>query len=419
VKIFQFCELQNERTLDRSCKDCENEALHTAQQSKMDDEDALCAPVEVKHSVPSTASRLPPTTTAVIATSVDNGAVANIACPPPLELGWTRLGKRPVSSTFGDSSASPSKTARQEQAEGDSGAPARNGGGSPGQDPHKASDNKGRGDADDSDDDDFWMWNESPSSCWSCADPNCLRRREEMKPSTGVGFVFQRRRAGATTTGQPHAEKFRAVRGQAVWLLPTASTSDVDWFQGYLIIPPPTARDESTVPHKPWGLLAHQVDIDECLACADGGYRRVSINMYDWSGDGPTGPAQQQGRGNKRTRPQRLGEADWTGGDMMKLLGSNVRMRPTQLLTGRAAVPYVTGLFSSLWKRIAADHEQSSCEGYEGATGTDKDHNTNDNNNPAVHEVLDLLPEVAIVLGDMEVILPVDPDDGVVRESSK
>jgi hypothetical protein len=385
----------------------ENDALNGAKESKMDGEDTFQAPVEMNHSVPSTTtspypSPRPPSSTAVVVPpSSQTGAV------PPLELGWTKLGKRPAPSTLGSSSPSHSKTARSDADAALSGSndteTQKNdaAGASIEPNPKEATDNRGEADEDD-DDDDFWLWNES-SSCWSCSDPSCARRREEMSNgNNGAGVVFQRRRAGTGTGGQqPNAQMLRAVRGQAVWLLPTASASEVDWFQGYLLPPPSTSQGSAAEYNsKPWGLLAQQVDIDECLACADGGYRRVSITLYDWNGVG-AGPLHEQPSHGQRRTKHKLGEADWTGGDMMKLLGSNVRMKPTQLLTGRAAVPFVTSLFSSLWKRIVADHQQALCnEEYD-----------DEENHPPAHEVLDLLPDVAIVLGDMEVILPAGPEE--------
>jgi hypothetical protein len=380
----------------------ENDAFNGAKESKMDGEDSFQAPVEMNRSVPSTTaspypSPGPQSSTAVFPPSCQTGAF------PPLELGWTRLGKRPASSALGDSSPSHSKTARSDADAALSGSndaetgKDRIGGASIEQNPKEATYNRGEADEDDEDDDDFWLWNES-TSCWSCADPNCARRREEMSNgNNGTGAVFQRRRAGTGPDGQqPNAQMFRAVRGQAVWLLPTASTAEVDWFQGYLL-PPPSTSQGSAAGHssKPRGLLAQQVDIDECLACADGGYRRVSITLYDWNGAG-AGPSHEPPSHGQRRAQHTVGEADWTGGDMMKLLGSNVRMKPTQLLTGRAAVPYVTSLFSSLWKRIVADHQQEYDD---------------EENHPPAHEVLHLLPDVAIVLGDMEVILPAGPEE--------
>jgi hypothetical protein len=169
-----------------------------------------------------------------------------------------------------------------------------------------------------------------------------------------------------------------------------------DWFQGYLFLSDggDGTNDGSASKQKPLGLLARSLDVDECLACADGGYRRVSVRLYDWSG------GQLGGAGGGAGQQQHdLGAADWTGGDMMKLSGESVRMRPVRLLTGRSAAPYVTGLFGSLWKRIVEASSPPRSTDADAATGG-KDPDTD--RSP---RVLDVLPDVAVVWGEMEVVV--------------
>jgi hypothetical protein len=174
-----------------------------------------------------------------------------------------------------------------------------------------------------------------------------------------------------------------------------------DWFQGYLFLSDggDGTNDGSASKQKPLGLLARSLDVDECLACADGGYRRVSVRLYDWSGrqrgaGGGAGTTQEQ----QQQQQYDLGTADWTGGDMMKLSGECVRMRPVRLLTGRSAAPYVTGLFGSLWKRIVESSSPRSTDADAATGGKDPD----TDRSPSV---LDVLPDVAVVWGEMEVVV--------------
>jgi hypothetical protein len=315
-------------------------------------------------------------------------------------------------------------------------------------------DARNKNEREEEDDDDFWFWQ---GSCgFGCADPSCgrgpllFRRRREMARATAgktkVGEEVMRGNGAAQAQ-----ERLRLVRGQAVWLLPAGggSDSELDWFQGYMFLSDRgcTFSTSSTAPSAdsplnrqgngkldtPLGLLAQNQEVDECLACADGGYRRLNLSLFDWNHG-----AGRESRGgrvdgknlgiinrDKAQVPRRedLGEADWTGGDMMHLAGPNVRMRPTRLLTGRSAVPYVTGLFAPLWDRIVASAAGAVPAAAAAAASTphrerdpsdlldNEDANSNCWDAPDSSRtpgVLDVLPDVAVVLGDMEVILDAD-----------
>jgi hypothetical protein len=129
------------------------------------------------------------------------------------------------------------------------------------------------------------------------------------------------------------------------------------WFQGYFVMN-----------HVPYGLLAKQTAVDECLQCADGGYREVELRFY------PRGQ-------NKGTVV--FEKVQWTGGDMMKLQGDKVEFECEKFYSGENAVPIVKKHFGGLVKKLR-EHE-----------GNEED-----------AEILDLMPEVAIVLGRMRLSLP-------------
>jgi hypothetical protein len=170
------------------------------------------------------------------------------------------------------------------------------------------------------------------------------------------------------TQGKPSS----ILRGQAIFCL-----HDLDpyWVQGYFV------PDGST---KPWGLLAIQEQIDDCLACSDGGYRRVSLTVY--------APTQQRYLaestvGVSRPKLRTLSNIDWVGGDMMTLYHpDHINMIAEQLLTGESALPLLHKYFGGLLKRL---QPQSII------TGDERE-----------ESVLEWLPNVALVKGSMMLVYP-------------
>jgi len=147
-------------------------------------------------------------------------------------------------------------------------------------------------------------------------------------------------------------------QGQAIFCM---HKIDPEWFQGYFLVQGQT---------KPWGLLAIQEAIDKCLQCTDGGYRQISLTVM---------PYQQRQKVTWK-------EIDWTGGDMIKLRGQKMSFEPERCLSGSRAVPFVEKYFRTLITKL-----QNEGEGYE--------------------KVLDVAPNVAIVIGNMKVIVPKQGDD--------
>jgi hypothetical protein len=211
-----------------------------------------------------------------------------------------------------------------------------------------------------------------------CDDPTCSR--------TGPAASFRGSKNGVLLP-PPKSVSVKSpptttVSGKVVFCLPEANPS---WFQGYLFL-----RG-----CKPWGLLAVQTDLDECLQCADGGYRQVKLQVSTYSGD----PATQE---------YSFDTIEWTGGDMMRLESATCRMIPSQFLTDRAAVPHCESIFGSLLRKLRLDDDS------EGVSDTATSSST----------VLDLMPDVAVIVGTMELVVPAsavrhldldidDDDDGL------
>ena len=214
---------------------------------------------------------------------------------------------------------------------------------------------------------------------WNCTDPNC----ERPPPS----FATQTKTLKLNSSKDPDSEL--VLHGTAIFCLPDLNPS---WMQGYLF---PTGSK------KPYRLLAVQDhDLDECLQCADGGYRQVSLTVI---GSNKT----------KQKRRHAIPKIDWTGGDMMRWTtpDGSVHLEPHQLATDQKAIPYVRKYFQALVDQVAS--KVSSC--------TDENDKDDDDDEPSkaspssssscnddtVADILEVLPQVAIVTGTMTVRLPI------------
>jgi hypothetical protein len=130
-----------------------------------------------------------------------------------------------------------------------------------------------------------------------CQDPaNCLRRRYARPAST------------TTTTTNNTNNILRTIHGQVIFCL---HEYNPQWFQGYFV--PKTGSTK-----KPWGLLAQQEEIDECLACSDGGYRRISLTIYTPkmnTGTNDSTVPSSTTRATSNDNTFTIQSIDWTGGE--------------------------------------------------------------------------------------------------------
>jgi hypothetical protein len=164
-------------------------------------------------------------------------------------------------------------------------------------------------------------------------------------------------------TGTVKTPATTTVSGKVVFCLPD---TDPSWFQGYFFL-----NDRNSSSSKPWGLLAVQTDLDECLQCEDGGYRQVKLQVLTYSG-------------HAATEQYSFDTVEWTGGDMMRLESETCRMIPSQFLADRAAVSHTEQFFGSLLRKLRMDSEVSDTA-----------------------SVLDLMPDVSVIVGSMELVVPV------------
>lgn len=179
-----------------------------------------------------------------------------------------------------------------------------------------------------------------------CEDPSCRRKRRA--PLT-VSMIEDEKKSIDT----------RSFEGTAVFCLHEANPA---WFQGYFF------QGATT-----WGVLCEQQEVDDCLQCADGGYRVLKCTLYTFS------------KGSDLPEKIIIPDVEWTGGDMMRLLQAEgqLRFEPKQLYTSEKAAPLTKSLFKSLLRKLS--HEDG---------------------NLVEQDVLDIVPDVAIVLGEMKVVVP-------------
>lgn len=151
---------------------------------------------------------------------------------------------------------------------------------------------------------------------------------------------------------RPFAPGSAILEGQAIFCF---CEIDPSWFQGYFVV---SGRS------KPLGLLAEQTDVDDCLACADGGYHEVQMKLF-----------------RKPEKTVVLENIQWTGGDLMKLEGEKIQFETVKFLSGKEAVPLVEQHFGGLVRKLRDEETEDAT-------------------------ILDLIPEVAIVVGNMRISLP-------------
>lgn len=154
------------------------------------------------------------------------------------------------------------------------------------------------------------------------------------------------------------ADPSLTINGNVVFCLHDSNPS---WLQGYFI---PKGSN------KPWGLLAVQEEIDDCLECADGGYRRLSLTVF---------------HKQRRQKSSKIQHVDWTGGDMMRLSHSDLKMEADKLWTGTSALPYVKKYFKSLVEKLGGE----CCD------------EVDQKNN-----ILEWMPHIAVITGYMSLVLP-------------
>eukprot|EP00566_Odontella_aurita_P018767 CAMPEP_0113561614 /NCGR_PEP_ID=MMETSP0015_2-20120614/20072_1 /TAXON_ID=2838 /ORGANISM="Odontella" /LENGTH=322 /DNA_ID=CAMNT_0000463425 /DNA_START=70 /DNA_END=1035 /DNA_ORIENTATION=- /assembly_acc=CAM_ASM_000160 len=241
------------------------------------------------------------------------------------------------------------------------------------------------------------------SMVWCCEDPNCTDKSSLFaNPAPGLasaGAVLKRTESNDDGV-QPR--KNVTLHGTAILLLPDV---DSTWFQGHFVPSSPVHADFALGgKSKPLGLLAvNRVDMDDCLKCAEGGYREIDLTLYSFGGSGTVK--------SRRPRKVKFERAVCTGGDLVRLRTANgakpgassslenavngneagVCFDADRVLTGRRAAPYVRQYFSSVLTRLSGGDSSPLFEG-DMKVGDD--------------DVEKVLPDCAVVMGSMQLNVP-------------
>ena len=143
-------------------------------------------------------------------------------------------------------------------------------------------------------------------ACFCCDDPSC--QRDELHPNDGGSRDFKNAPLHSpleTKELKLPQSYWITLRGKGIFCL---HSLDCKWFQGHFL---PSHNSKIAM-----GLLAvDRPDLDECLQCADGGYREVDLTAFsscsDISSVGDCG-------NERRKRKQLLWErVTCTGGDVI------------------------------------------------------------------------------------------------------
>ena len=156
------------------------------------------------------------------------------------------------------------------------------------------------------------------------------------------------------------------------------------WFQGHFI---PSSHNMNKV--STFGILAVEYeDVDECLICSDGGYREIYMTILSSKVKADRGENDDSRGNNKERRKLEVHQLECTGGDMLRIsskessqkkeLGIQVLFEADRIFTGKKAALLVQKYFSSLVSNESMSNDS----------------------------VLDLLPDCAVVTGDMELKVP-------------
>ena len=231
-----------------------------------------------------------------------------------------------------------------------------------------------------------------------CDDPNCIDLSNEHRAT------IETNQSTAVPANQTDRPKMVSMKGKGLFCL---HEIDCKWFQGHFI---PTNITNQSLSSSSFGLLAvERDDVDKCLQCKDGGYREIDLTILS-STKSKTSRAttttattatriQQEDtsirdkeKENKR-RKLKIDQLECTGGDMLRisttsttrsLLKKNeidvqISFDAERIITGRKVEFLVRKYFSSLLPRKSKENNSS---------------------------ILEILPDCAIVTGDMQMKMP-------------
>ena len=200
-----------------------------------------------------------------------------------------------------------------------------------------------------------------------CEDPNC-NERQDKDNSKSKEIVEKEKQEDE----KEPKNRTASLSGKGLFCL---HTLDCKWFQGHFI---PARMNASSS----FGLLAvERDDIDECLQCRDGGYKEIDLTFLSASKKWK----KESSDSNKKRKKLKVDRLTCTGGDMLRIANSDltsndnveVKFNADRVITGMPVESLVRRYFPNLLTK---------------ATNTES--------------VLEILPDCAIVIGDMSIRVP-------------
>jgi hypothetical protein len=259
----------------------------------------------------------------------------------------------------------------------------------------------------------------------SCRDANCGQNYSvgTAAAAAAAAGIYTMSTEIDETTAQPpptitNRQRQQFWRGKVYFCLPDP---DCDWFQGYFF---PQSNslllsDDSTKSANDslyFGLLGRVLEMDDCLQCDAGGYRHVSLQFTPF-------PKAAAAPASQRISSFTISPITWTGSDMMVLRtvdttdasSNRLCMEATTVSSGGEAHRLMRRLFGSLIARLrkvdaatagatcaAADPPRRSPNTAADAATTAYHHQPSGDNH-VEHEIAQLMPQVAVVMGTMQV----------------
>jgi hypothetical protein len=168
------------------------------------------------------------------------------------------------------------------------------------------------------------------------ASDDTLRAGDDWQSTLPLDWTRMHRSIGHRGRKRPLSKETRTIQrnynddddttsnnfeGRAIFCL---HDDDPSWVQGYFI---PTGST------KPWGMLAIQEEVDDCLACCSGGFRRLSLTVYHHNTT-RIDSIRTRNESTGKKNSFKIDGIDWTGGDMIALYHPRyVDMNTERLLT--------------------------------------------------------------------------------------
>ena len=175
-----------------------------------------------------------------------------------------------------------------------------------------------------------------------------------------------------------NSTKYVNIDGRAIFCLHDIGC---EWWQGHFL----RKRNDETCSSShentchSLGLLCTLREMDDCMVCSDGGYRELDTKIIRFHKmKSLSVPCMSTGGDMLRIRSDMALDSNTKLADEDKMIAFDAE----QVLTGNDAIPYLRKFFKKLIRKISSDD----------AFLRDDD-------------LLDLLPDVAIVIGDMSICI--------------